>query len=136
MPIDHPPTRPTPRISALATRPADPADPSTEGRTDATARDATTRRWSLDRAARLLLYVTVAVQAAYRLQIALTPHEARLDPVGSLLLAGVVIYALLGQRHRFAGVALRLTVSADFLISVADRFGLLGRPGTPGVYLG
>jgi hypothetical protein len=37
---------------------------------------------------------------------------------------------------RFAAIALRLALAAGFLSAVADRFGLWGAPGTPGVAWG
>lgn len=37
---------------------------------------------------------------------------------------------------RFAAIALRVALAAGFLSAVADRFGLWGMPGTPGVAWG
>ena len=37
---------------------------------------------------------------------------------------------------RFAATALRVALAAGFLSAVADRFGLWGMPGTPGVAWG
>ena len=37
---------------------------------------------------------------------------------------------------RFAATALRVALAAGFLSAVADRFGLWGMPGTPGVARG
>jgi len=37
---------------------------------------------------------------------------------------------------RFAAIALRVALAAGFLSAVADRFGLWGTPGTPGVAWG
>jgi hypothetical protein len=41
-----------------------------------------------------------------------------------------------GRLARFAAICLRVALAAGFLSAVADRFGLWGMPGTPGVAWG
>lgn len=51
-------------------------------------------------------------------------------------LAGCLLLAITYGRARWTATLLRLIISLAFLEAVSDRFGLLGRPGTPGVAWG
>lgn len=54
----------------------------------------------------------------------------------SAIVIGFAALAATGGRVRWLAAALRVLVALTFLGSVADRFGLFGPPGTPGVSWG
>jgi len=51
----------------------------------------------------------------------------------SVIVVGFAAFAAKGGRLRWLAAALRILIALAFLASVADRFGLLGPPGTSGV---
>lgn len=84
-----------------------------------------------------LLWFALAVQAGWLVLNGLVLHRSPgLDLIGSLIGLSLVGLALLHGRWRWATVVVRTVMAADFLLAVADRFGLLGRPGAPGVSWG
>lgn len=84
-----------------------------------------------------LLWLALAVQAGWLLVNGLVLHRSPgLDVLGGVIGLSVVGFAALYRRPSGAAVLLRVVMSADFLLAVADRFGLLGAPGAPGVSWG
>jgi len=72
-------------------------------------------------------------------QIAWMITTERDDGFGTYKLVNVIGFGLLaigGSRNKVIVVLMRLVLAATFLGSVADRFGLLGAPGTAGVSWG
>jgi len=55
-----------------------------------------------------------------------------------VILVTFIAFAALHQHPRWhwLAVVVRTLMAADFLLAVADRFGVLGPPGAPGVFLG
>ncbi len=89
------------------------------------------------RRAAQLLWLALAVQAAWLLLNVLVRHQSPgLDPTGTVIALSVAGFALLHRRWRGAAVVVRIVMAVDFLLAVADRFGILGPPGGPGVSWG
>ena len=63
------------------------------------------------------------------------PHAASRSVDRSVLLQ-VNRFLQSARLTRFAAIGLRVALAAGFLSAVADRFGLWGMPGTPGVAWG
>jgi putative oxidoreductase len=64
------------------------------------------------------------------------PHPAGLRFVDRSVLPQVNRFFQSARLTRFAAIGLRVALAAGFLSAVADRFGLWGMPGTPGVAWG
>lgn len=65
--------------------------------------------------------------------IALATHSV--DSLGWLICAALAGFAIVGPR-RWPARLVRWLMAAEFLLAVADRFGWLGGPGSPGVSWG
>jgi len=63
-------------------------------------------------------------------------HHAASRSVNRSVLLQVNRFLHSARLTRFAAAALRVALAAGFLSAVADRFGLWGMPGTPGVAWG
>lgn len=90
---------------------------------------------SAARLAATMLWPAIGLQLAWLLMntVALHRHPG-LDVIGAVILIVVLVFAATPQgQWRWPGVLLRVVMAADFLLAVADRFGLLGAPGSPGV---
>ncbi|MGI8695250.1 MAG: hypothetical protein ACR2JQ_01125 [Mycobacteriales bacterium] len=84
-----------------------------------------------------LLWLTLVVQAGWLLLNGLALHRSPgLDVIGAVIGVSVAGFALLHRRWRWTAVVVRVVMSADFLLAVADRLGILGPPGTRGVSWG
>lgn len=86
-----------------------------------------------------VLWLAVAVQATWVLLNSLTLHRSPgLDVAGVIILVAFTAFAALHARPRWRWLAflIRALMASDFLLAVADRFGVLGPPGTPGVVSG
>lgn len=84
-----------------------------------------------------LLWLALAVQAGWLLVNGLVLHRSPgLDVLGAAIGLSVAGFAALYRRPTGAAVLIRVVMAADFLLAVADRFGLLGAPGAPGVSWG
>jgi uncharacterized membrane protein YphA (DoxX/SURF4 family) len=53
-----------------------------------------------------------------------------------VLIAGFALVLLSYGRYRYVNAAVRFWIAVDFAFSIADRFGLLGHYGSPGVSWG
>lgn len=90
----------------------------------------------MKRPAFITLWVALFVQVSWILANALLLHlTPGVGPVGITLTATFAVFAAGYGRWRWLAVVVRLLMSAEFLLAVCDRFGLLGAPGT-GVYWG
>jgi uncharacterized membrane protein YphA (DoxX/SURF4 family) len=84
-----------------------------------------------------LLRVVLAVQAGWLVLNGLVLHHSPgLDPLGVVITGCIAVFTLGYRRWAWTTVLVRVVMAADFLLAVADRFGLLGRPGSPGVSWG
>ncbi|MEP7019208.1 MAG: hypothetical protein ABI808_01050 [Pseudonocardiales bacterium] len=84
-----------------------------------------------------LLWLALAVQACWLLVNGLVLHRSPgLDVLGAVIGLSVAGFAARYRRPTGAAVLIRAVMAADFLLAVADRFGLLGAPGAPGVSWG
>jgi uncharacterized membrane protein YphA (DoxX/SURF4 family) len=76
------------------------------------------------------LWISLTIEAAYLIIVSLVRHASGahlLPPTILTLLFGLL--AMARGRVRWITMLLRLVVSAEFGLSVADRFGWLGAPG-------
>jgi uncharacterized membrane protein YphA (DoxX/SURF4 family) len=83
------------------------------------------------------LWLALAVQVAWMIGDALVWHSpgGKLGyDLGVVVLTGA--FAAAGGRWRWPTVVVRVAIALGFAFSVADRFGLLGPVGTPGVSWG
>lgn len=84
-----------------------------------------------------VLWLAIGLQLTWLLLNAVVLHRhPSLDLVGAVILVVVLLFAVLQRRWRWPAVLLRVVMAADFLLAVADRFGLLGAPGHAGVSWG
>ncbi|GAA1267887.1 hypothetical protein GCM10009665_65790 [Kitasatospora nipponensis] len=79
--------------------------------------------------ARAALWTALAVQAIWFV-------TQGSDAFGVCVLVALGAFAALSGRHPGTGVAVRVLMAADFLLSVGARFGAFGGPDTPGVTWG
>lgn len=89
--------------------------------------------------ARAVLWLALAVQASWAILNGLIlDRSPGMDPLGVVILAAFTAFAALRRRPwgRWLAVVVRFLLGADFLLSVGDRFGLLGPAGAPGVSWG
>lgn len=97
------------------------------------------RRLIINRYASPLLWLALAVQAGWVVVNGFVLHRSPgLGVLGVVLLAAFTAFAAGHRHHRWRGlsVVVRVLVGAYLLVSVGDRFGVLGRPGDPGVTWG
>jgi hypothetical protein len=93
--------------------------------------------WSEKRIAFLVLALALAAQIAWMLFNHFGRQALWLSMSWSLEFALPFLLLLLtGGRIRWIASLLRLPISMAFLLSVGDRLGLLGPPGSPGVAWG
>jgi hypothetical protein len=93
--------------------------------------------WSEKRIAFLVLALALAAQIAWMLFHQFGRQAPWLSMSWSLEFALPFLLLLLtGGRIRWIASLLRLPISMAFLLSVGDRLGLLGPPGSPGVAWG
>jgi putative oxidoreductase len=91
----------------------------------------------LRRCSTIGLWLAIGLQSGWLLVNTFSLHQPPgLDTIGAVLLIVVVLFAARRPGWRWPAVLLRLTMAADFLLAVVDRFGLLGAPGRPGVSWG
>jgi uncharacterized membrane protein YphA (DoxX/SURF4 family) len=84
-----------------------------------------------------LLWAALTVQAVWLLLNSLAWHRTPgIDLIGAAVVVSVAGFAVLGRRWRWTAVPVRLVMATEFLLAVADRFGLLGPPGASGVSWG
>lgn len=84
-----------------------------------------------------LLWFAVAVQAGWLLLNGLVLHRSPgVDVTGGVIWLSVAAFAVLHRRWPGVTVLVRAVMAADLLLAVADRFGILGQPGAPGVSSG
>lgn len=84
-----------------------------------------------------LLRVVLVVQAGWlALNGLVLHHSPGLDPLGAVIGGCIAVFTLGYRRWAWTTVLVRVVMATDFLLAVADRFGLLGRPGSPGVSWG
>ncbi|WP_429424726.1 hypothetical protein [Nocardia sp. GAS34] len=90
----------------------------------------------MKRSTSTLFLLTLIGQAAWSLANAVWWHRSPgTDALGLVLLTLFTVVAASGYR-RWPIVAVRVVVGLEFLAVLADRFGLLGGPGSPGVAWG
>ncbi len=83
------------------------------------------------------LWVALFAQVGWVILNRVVLHRSPgLDLTGALVTGFFVAFAALYGRWRWMAVIARVIMSADFLLSVGDRFGVLGSPGAPGVSWG
>lgn len=83
------------------------------------------------------LWLALVVQAAWVVLNASVLHRSpTVDAMGVTILVTFTVFAAVHRRWRSLGVVVRLLVAAAFLLAVADRVGLLGSTGAPGVAWG
>lgn len=83
------------------------------------------------------LWTALGVQLAWLTLNATVLHRhPGMDAIGAVILVVALIFAGLHRRSRWAAVAMRIVMAAEFLLAVADRFRLLGAPGQAGVQWG
>ncbi len=91
-----------------------------------------TQRWAF-----AALWSVLGVQLVWLMLNATVLHrQPGVDAIGTGLLIVSLAFAVLHRRTRWVVVAMRMVMAADFLLAVADRFGLLGAPGQSGVQWG
>ncbi|MDQ2738120.1 MAG: DoxX family membrane protein [Actinomycetota bacterium] len=84
-----------------------------------------------------LLRVVLAAQAGWLVLNGLVlHHRPGLDPLGAVITGCIAVFTLGYRRWAWTTVLVRVVMALDFLLAVADRFRLLGRPGSPGVSWG
>lgn len=84
-----------------------------------------------------LLWLAIAVQLGWALVNGMVLHlSPGADTLGWLVLLICVGYAAAHRRWRWLTVAVRVLISAEFLLSVADRLGVFGGPGSASVEWG
>ena len=86
-----------------------------------------------------ILWLVLAVQMTWVILNSFFLHRSPgLDVLGVIILLTFIAFAARHQhpRWRWMAVIVRALMAADFLLAVADRFGVLGPPGAPGVFLG
>lgn len=94
---------------------------------------------AIRRYAPLILWLAVAVQVTWVILNATALHRSPgLDGLGVGILLVFGAFAALHQRPRWRwlAVVVRVLMAADFLLAVADRFGVLGPVGAAGVSWG
>jgi putative oxidoreductase len=85
----------------------------------------------VNRYAPKLLWVALAIQSGWIAANEFSLHRSpRLDVVGGSVLAVLLGFAIVHRRWRWPTVVVRILMAIEFLLAVADRFGLLGAPGT------
>jgi putative oxidoreductase len=88
------------------------------------------RGWDRKQAALVALWITLGIELGYVILAPLIWHASWghvVQPSILVLLFGVL--AVAGGRVRWVSTLLRLILSAEFGLSVADRFGWFGPPG-------
>ena len=93
----------------------------------------------MKRYAAIVLAVALAVQVGWDLLDLLLLHrEPGPDPLGTVIVIVFAVFALTRShpRWRWLTVVVRVLMAADFLLAVADRFGIFGPAGTPGTSWG
>jgi hypothetical protein len=88
------------------------------------------RGWDRKQAALVALWITLSIELGYVILAPLIWHASWghvVQPSILVLLFGVL--AVAGGRVRWVSTLLRLILSAEFGLSVADRFGWFGPPG-------
>lgn len=84
-----------------------------------------------------LLWLALAVQAGWVLLNRLVLHQSPgLDVIGVVVWVCFAALAALSDRWPASTVVARIVMGIEFLLAVADRFGVLGGPGTSGVSWG
>lgn len=84
-----------------------------------------------------LLWVALAAEGAWVALDRFFIHQRPgLDLLGAGVAAFFVVFAALGRRWRWLALGARWVMALEFLLAVADRFGLLGPPGAPDVSWG
>jgi len=86
-----------------------------------------------------ILWIALAAQASWVILNGLVLHRTPgFDALGAVILVSLTAFAALHSRPGWGwlAVVVRTLMAADFLLAVADRFGLLGAPGAPGVVSG
>jgi putative oxidoreductase len=85
----------------------------------------------VNRYAPKLLWVALAAQSGWVAVNELSLHRSpRLDVVGGSVLAVLAAFAIMNRLWRWPTVVVRILMAIEFLLAIADRFGLLGAPGT------
>lgn len=83
------------------------------------------------------LWLALGLQIGWLTLNATVLHrQPALSTIGAGFLVLSFVFATFHRRWRWVIVMMRVVMSADFLLAVADRFGLLGAPGQPGVQWG
>lgn len=93
----------------------------------------------MNRYAAAVLWLALVVQATWVvLNSLIWHHTPELDVLGAIILVTFTAFAALHRhrRWRWLTVAVRVLVAAQFLLAVADRFGVLGPADAPGVSWG
>ena len=93
----------------------------------------------MNRFATAVLWLALSAQATWLILNSLTLHRSPgLDVLGVIILVTFTAFAALHShpRWRWLSVLVRILMAADFLLAVADRFGILGPPGAAGVISG
>jgi uncharacterized membrane protein YphA (DoxX/SURF4 family) len=94
---------------------------------------------SMNRYAPIALWLVLAAQTLWVvLNVAHLHRSPGEDLLGMIILGTCAVFALLhaSPRWRWLTVVVRVVMAAEFLTAVADRFGLLGPAGAPGVSWG
>lgn len=80
------------------------------------------------------LWLALLGQALWMIGIGIASHALGDKTVyDGVIVGGFAAFAAMGGRVRWLAAALRILIALAFLASVADRFGLFGPPGAPGV---
>ena len=87
----------------------------------------------------VVLAVALVVQVGWDLLDVTSLHRAPgPDPLGTVIVVVCAVFAVAHRnpRWRWLTVVLRILMAAEFLLAVADRFGILGPAGSPGTSWG
>jgi hypothetical protein len=93
----------------------------------------------MKRYATVILAFTLTVQVIWDILDVFTLHSAPgPDPLGIVIVIVFAVFAVTNRnpRRRWLAVVVRVMMAAEFLLAVADRFGILGPPGSSGTSWG